>query len=161
MRVLVVSCHPCEESFVAHVRAEALDALAPGNEVRHLDLYDEVDPDAAPADLAWAETLVLIYPTWWSSMPAPLVDWVDRCLSARERYPNLAKVVAVTTHGSSWPVNAIEGEVGRKVVMRGLRRHAHPRCKARWLPAYNIDRSTPEQRRKYVDKVRRKLARLR
>ena len=40
MRVLVVYCHPCEESFTASVRNAALESLAAaGHETRLIDLY--------------------------------------------------------------------------------------------------------------------------
>ena len=172
----MVSCHPLEESYTAHLRDEALAALPASHEVRHRDLYAELvtvnersipDERGAPehlaheSDLAWAEGLVLIYPTWWSSMPAPLVQWLDDCLSARENYPYLRHITVVTTHGSSWLVNLVEGEVGRRVVLRGLRGHAAPRCSKQWIAMYNIDRSTPRQRQQFVARVRRKLAAIR
>lgn len=158
MKVLVVSCHPCEESFNTHVRERALAVLGATHDVRHVDLYD--DPGSA-AELAAAEVLVVVYPTWWSSVPAPLVDWLDRCFTAHDRYRRLKMVVAVTSHGSNWWVNLVEGEVGRRILLRGLRRRGHPTCRARWISMYNIDRSTPEDRAKFVAKVERKLGRLR
>ena len=42
------------------------------------------EPGVAPElqryadDLAWAEALVLVYPTWWSGQPAMLKGWIDR-----------------------------------------------------------------------------------
>lgn len=156
-----MSCQPCPESFTAHVRERAVAALAEANEVRHLDLYDEPEPHRAPDDLAWADALVLVYPTWWSSQPAPLLDWIDRCLAARPRYPNLRRIVVVTSHGSTRLVNLVEGEVGRRVVTRGVRSRAHPRCRKDWIALYGIDRSTEEDRRRFVARVEKRLARLR
>jgi putative NADPH-quinone reductase len=160
MNVLVVSCHPLEESFSAYVRARALRVLSASHDVRHLDLYAEEEGLERAGQLAWADALVLMYPTWWSSLPAPLLDWIDNCWSARHRYPNLRKIVAVTTHGSSWPINFVEGEVGRRVVMRGLGHRAHRRCRRRWISLYNLDRSTEARRRQFVEKVERQLAGL-
>jgi NAD(P)H dehydrogenase (quinone) len=100
MRVLVVYCHPCSESFTAAVRDVALDALkAAGHEVRLLDLHAlNFDPvmgaderriyndaglnEAAMGDqielIKWTEKLVFIYPTWWFGLPAMLKGWLDR-----------------------------------------------------------------------------------
>ena len=46
MRVLVVHCHPCEESFGAALRDGVLEGLqAGGHDARLLDLYaDRFDP---------------------------------------------------------------------------------------------------------------------
>ncbi|WP_177335159.1 NAD(P)H-dependent oxidoreductase, partial [Klebsiella variicola] len=42
MKVLVVYCHPCGESFVSAVRAAVLAGLAAGgHETRLIDLYEE------------------------------------------------------------------------------------------------------------------------
>lgn len=100
MRVLLVHCHPCHESFVAAIRDAALEALAAGgHEVRLLDLYEMgFDPvlsaegrrayhtpglnerDVAPhlAALRWCEALIFVYPTWWYGQPAMLKGWLDR-----------------------------------------------------------------------------------
>ncbi len=156
MKVLVVSCHPLDDSYTAHLWDRAVAVLSAVHDVLHHDLYRGGDD----LNLDWAEALVLVYPTWWSSLPAPLVDWVDRKWSQRHRYPELRHITVVTAHGSSKWVNLIEGEVGRRIVVRGLRRRAHPRCTARWISLYNIDRSTPEQRKRFVERVERKLARL-
>ena len=31
---------------------------------------------------AWADALVLVYPTWWSGQPAMLKGWFDRVLAS-------------------------------------------------------------------------------
>lgn len=100
MRVLVVYCHPCPESFCAAIRDAALEALAAaGHEARLLDLYAEgFDPvlsaagrrayhvpgenEAGVAEhlahLRWCEALLFVYPTWWYGLPAMLKGWLDR-----------------------------------------------------------------------------------
>ena len=156
MRVLVVSCQPCEESYVAHLAERSVAALSARHDVRHSNLYGHFED----TDIAWAEAVVLVYPTWWASQPAPLVAWLDRALAAQPRYPDLRLVVAVTSHGSTKWVNVVEGEVGRRIVRRGLPRVAHPDCRTRWIGFYNIDRSTQKQRERFVKRVERKLARI-
>ena len=100
MRMLVVYCHPCPESFTAAVRDRAVAALgAAGHDVRLLDLHamdfepvmgaeerrgyhtlgDNEAPIAAHLDaLRWCEGLLFIYPTWWYGLPAMLKGWLDR-----------------------------------------------------------------------------------
>jgi NAD(P)H dehydrogenase (quinone) len=100
VKVLVVYCHPCPDSFSAALRDTVLAALEKsGHETRLTDLYatgfDPVMSDAerrgyhtpveneAPvadhlADLRWCEGLVFVYPTWWYAQPAMLKGWLDR-----------------------------------------------------------------------------------
>lgn len=100
MRVLVVYCHPCPESFTAAVRDTALAALREaGHEVRLADLYaagfnpvmsaqerclyhergtNEIPVAEQIAELRWCEALVFVYPTWWYGQPAMLKGWLER-----------------------------------------------------------------------------------
>ncbi len=100
MRVLLVYCHPCEESFNRAIRDRALATLAErDHEIELVDLYAEgFDPVMSgeerrgyhtPGDnevpvahhialLRWAEVLVFVYPTWWFGLPAMLKGWLDR-----------------------------------------------------------------------------------
>ncbi|MBS3651288.1 NAD(P)H-dependent oxidoreductase [Pseudaminobacter sp. 19-2017] len=100
MRVLVVYCHPVEESFCAALREAAVGTLeGRGDEVRLIDLYAEkFDPvmgreerlayhEGPPKDpalaahidaLNWAAAIIFIYPTWWYGLPAMLKGWLDR-----------------------------------------------------------------------------------
>lgn len=100
MRILIVYAHPCEESFAAAVRDQALTALqAAGHETRLIDLYaigfdpvlsadgrrayhvageNERDVASHLDALRWCEGLIFIYPTWWYGQPAILKGWLDR-----------------------------------------------------------------------------------
>jgi putative NADPH-quinone reductase len=106
MKVLVISAHPSDASFVGSLRQAVLEELQSMNhDIRHHDLYEENFnpvfsayervhhvgdiqeklnhlPDLKPhvADIQWAEALVLVYPTWWSGQPAILKGWIDRVL---------------------------------------------------------------------------------
>lgn len=100
MRVLLIYCHPCPESFNAAIRDTALTSLRDsGHDVHLTDLYAEgfdpvmsaderrgyhtpVENERPVADhlerLRWAEALVIVYPTWWYGPPAMLKGWLDR-----------------------------------------------------------------------------------
>lgn len=103
MRVLVVHCHPLEESLIAAARDRVLRGLAQAHhEIRLIDLYVEdfdpvftaqerlghLDPPYTKdthvqrhaEDLAWCDAVVFVYPTWWSGQPAMLTGWFDRAL---------------------------------------------------------------------------------
>ncbi len=100
MRVLMVYCHPREDSLAAALRDATKAGLeAAGHQVELRDLYAEgfrpeltaeergayhavTDNYAGIADhvdsLRAAEALVLVHPTWWYGMPAMLKGWFDR-----------------------------------------------------------------------------------
>jgi len=100
MRVLVVYCHPCAESFNAAIRDNVVSTLeTAGHEIRLIDLYGqgfepamsaeerrgyhEPESNAAPvaehvAAINWCEMIVFVYPTWWFGLPAMLKGWFDR-----------------------------------------------------------------------------------
>ncbi|MGI9646170.1 MAG: NAD(P)H-dependent oxidoreductase [Ilumatobacteraceae bacterium] len=193
-RALVVYCHPSAGSFVEAVRNSALAGLdRAGAEVRVEDLYADgfdpafseeewrrhLEPGADPAvtpyahDLAWADTLVLVYPTWWSGQPAMLKGWIDRVWVSgvawdlpeganklRPRLDNIRRIVAVTTHGSSKLVNSLEGEGGKRTVTRSLRSMCHRRARTSWLALYGVDSSTPDERAAFLTRVEDRLAAL-
>jgi putative NADPH-quinone reductase len=100
MRILLVHCHPCPESYVAALRDAAVAALTQaGHEVDMLDLHSEgfdpvmgaderrgyhtpVSNETPVADhlarLRACEGLIFVYPTWWYGPPAMLKGWLDR-----------------------------------------------------------------------------------
>lgn len=194
-RVWVVSCHPLPDSFTAEVRVRVLTGLAlAGHEVRHTDLYaDDFDPAmpavererhlAAPETkpavaayvehLRWCDTLVFVYPTWWTGQPAMLKGFIDRTFihgvawdlppgadRLRPRLHHIRRLAVVTTHGSSKWVNALEGEAGKRIVTRALRVLCHPLTRTSWIALYGIDRSSADDRRRFLDRVEARMARL-
>ncbi|MGL5003077.1 MAG: NAD(P)H-dependent oxidoreductase, partial [Casimicrobium sp.] len=83
------------------------------------------------AQLQDAETLVLVFPTWWFGMPAILKGWFDRVWAPgvaydhasdlgaiKPRLDNLRHTLAVTTLGSPWWVDYF---VLRRPVRRQLK----------------------------------------
>ena len=103
LRVLVVAGHPdTKKSFNAAIRAKVEQALKdPGHHVRVINVSDGTfDPILSQAEhreiysnsgksadlkehisaVSWADAVVYVYPTWWSSVPAGLKGWIDRVL---------------------------------------------------------------------------------
>ncbi len=185
MSTLVVYCHPVPESFVAAMAARVVDSLsAAGAEPRLLDLYtDGFSPTGADASLVAAHQealgaangLVLVYPTWWSGLPAMLAGWFeqvvaggssprasspDRTAATRDLLANLDYLAVVTSHGSPKIVNATQGEAGLHFLRRSVRPLCPRRCRIHWIAFYSSDRSTVEQRQAYLDRVERRLRRL-
>lgn len=193
-RVLVVHCHPNPSSLVAAARDRALAGLAAaGHEVRVTDLYGEgfepamsceerrthkipgVSPDLQrhADDLAWAQALVLVYPTWWSGQPAMLKGWFDRLWVAgiawelpeganvlRPLLTGISRIVVVTTHGSSKLINALEGESGKRTVTRALRAMCAKRTRTTWCAMYGLDTADAADRERFLARVERVLAKL-
>jgi putative NADPH-quinone reductase len=199
VKVLVVLAHPSQESFVSFLCSEVIAELSSGgHEIRHHDLWAEnFNPLFTPyerlnhvgdvaeklqhlpelrqhiEDLQWCDTLVLVYPTWWSGQPAMLKGWFDRVLmngvawvlpegAARIRplLTNVRRLVVVTTHGSSKLVNALEGESGKRTVFRSVRLMLHRRVRCEWIAMYGVDNATLKQREKFSSHVRRRVRRL-
>ena len=185
MSTLVVFCHPVPDSFGAALAAQVVKTLTEvGAEPHLLDLYaEEFSPTAAGAEtvathrksLSAASGLVLVFPTWWSGLPAMLAGWLEQVVAgnstprpgrpettaaSRELLANLRYVAAVTTHGSSKFVNAVQGEAG----LHFLRRSLHPLCPANcrlvWLAFYDSDRSSMADRRAFLARVERRLRSL-
>jgi NAD(P)H dehydrogenase (quinone) len=194
MRVLVVYCHPNPESLVAAARDRTLAGLqAAGHEIRLTDLYaDGFEPamsagerltHAEPGvtadlqsyadDLAWAQALVLVYPTWWSGQPAMLKGWIDRIWVAgvawelpeggnvlRPLLHDLRRLVVVTTHGSSKLINSLQGEPGKRTATRSIRAMCSKRTRTTWCALYGVDSSDGPKRDAFLDRVETTLTGL-
>jgi putative NADPH-quinone reductase len=95
-KILIILGNPKTKSFCrALAESYAKGAQNAGAELRWLDLrelkfdpilwegYDQpqaLEPDLQKAqeDILWAEHLVILFPLWWSSMPAILKGFIDR-----------------------------------------------------------------------------------
>jgi putative NADPH-quinone reductase len=123
-------------------------------------------------DLRWCEAIVFIYPTWWSGLPAMLKGWIDRTWmnevawvlpaganTIRPQLTNIKRLVAVTTHGSSKFVNALQGEPGKRIISRSIRLMCNRWCRARWITLYGIDNSTLADREKHLATIGQRVAR--
>jgi putative NADPH-quinone reductase len=156
----VVFCHPRTDSYGAHLRDRVVAGLPTA---RLIDLYagEELPgPPSGREHLIWAEAVVFVYPTWWSAMPAPLIGWVESMLEERGAFAHIRRMAVVTTHGSGRLVNTLEGGVGRRMVLGGLRRMAAPDCRARFIALYGIDRISDARRRRFADGVAARVQRV-
>ena len=133
-------------------------------------------PDIAPYadDLRWCDTLILVYPTWYSAQPAMLKGWMDRVWVRGVAYElpeggnrirpllhNIRRIVVVTTHGSAKWVNAVQGEGGKRVAFRSLRVLCSRRCRTTWLALYGADTAGADRRVAFLDRVERTVRGLR
>ncbi len=188
MRALVLYCHPNPASFTAAVRDRVLERLAAaGAEVRLRDLcaedfdprlsvgelavYEDCDAncrgiEAEVADLAWCDTLIFVYPTWWSGLPATLKGWLDRVLvpgvafhmpdangDIRPALTHVTRLGVFTTCGASRWLTWWVGAPGRRTLLRGLRLLCAPRCRTAFAAHYLMDSSTPQSRAAHLDRV--------
>lgn len=189
MRALLIYCHPNPESFSASVRDTIVDTLrGAGSEIRVLDLYGMAfDPVLSPGELsgyyempgnqipvaehcdalAWCDTLFLVYPTWWSGLPAMLKGWLDRVMlpgvafhppgagqtAIRPGLINIERIGVFTTCGSSRWLNVLSGQPGRRTIMRGLRALCAKKCRAFFCALYLAESITDQARRAHLARV--------
>lgn len=193
-RALVIHCHPLAEGFIPTAFDRVIAGLARGGaETRVHDLYAEgFDPELSADehrshvtpgvarelqqhadDLRWCDTLILVYPTWWSGQPAMLKGWIDRVWASGvawelpeganrldPRLGNVRRIVAVTSHGSSKLVNALQGEGGKRTMTRSLRAMCHPRARTTWLALYGIDTCDDTKRAAFLDRIETRITAL-
>jgi putative NADPH-quinone reductase len=193
MRALVVYCHPDAASFNAAIRDLVLERLTQaGADLRQHDLYAEgFDPVLSQAewrgyletpanrmavaaradDIAWCDTLIFVYPTWWYGPPALLKGWLDRVLlpdvaflmpdaAHRTIRPGLTHVTRLgvfTTCGASRWLTFLVGAPGKRTLLRGVRMLCARRVRTAFAAHYLMDSSTPESRAAHLARVGRAL----
>lgn len=150
----MLSCHPCAESFTSHVAGRVVAALSNRHQVRYHDLYGGNGTEL----LEGTQAVVWVYPTWWSGPPARMLEFIHAHFGGS--HPLVEKMAVVTSHGSSWWVNGVEGGVGKRLMTMALPTLCAPGCRTRWIAMYDIDRSTDVQRARFVARVERELSRF-
>ena len=140
LNCLVVIAHPLEDSLCHYLAGEVINHLtAKGYVITVKDLYKEnFNPVLSATERAGyyseqfdarqleediiqlqeAESLVLLFPTWWFSFPAILKGWFDRVWAPGYAYNHapdlgtilpcltgLKEVKVITTLGASWWVD--------------------------------------------------------
>lgn len=123
--------------------------------------------------VAEADALVFVYPTWWSSVPAVLKSWFERTLvpgvafdldprtqRVKPALTNVRHLVGITTYGSPWWYVKAVNDAGRRTILRTLRLATGRGTRCSWLALYSLDGRTDEHRRRFVERVRSKMAEL-
>ena len=193
MKVLVVLAHPNPDSFSHAIVDKASATLAEcGHSVSVIDLYAlgyspamtraelAAYPTSTPAIdpmvvehtrlLQECMTIVFVYPTWWSSMPAILKGWIDRTmlpgvafsvhpetLKLQPGLTNVRRLIGISTFGGPRLASLVARDNGSKIVTRSLRAICHRRCRTTWLRMFNIDASTTAERQKFLQRVERTM----
>lgn len=195
MRALILYCHPSDTSFAAAVRDRVVDRLTTkGAELRLIDLYGEGfnpvlsaeewasqgnvpqnrAPVAAHAEaLAWCDTLIFVFPTWWNGLPAMLKGWLDRVMLPGVAYhlpgdggrirPGLRQVRAMgifTTGGANRWISWLMGQPGRRTLQRAIGPLCAPFHRRAFVVHYGMDTSSPASRAAHLDRVARAVDRL-
>ncbi|MCV6592819.1 MAG: NAD(P)H-dependent oxidoreductase [Silicimonas sp.] len=125
-------------------------------------------------DVRWCDTIIFVYPTWWYGLPAVLKGWLDRVMlpdvaffmpdSENETIGpglrHISRLGVFTTCGASWWLTQLVGAPGKRTLMRGLGFICKRRVKTTFAAHYLMDSSTPESRKKHLDKVARKMDRF-
>jgi NAD(P)H dehydrogenase (quinone) len=118
--------------------------------------------------------IIFCFPQWWFSMPALLKGYFDRVWApgiafthdpARGRTKPLLNNVklfgVVTSYGSPWwLVRFYAGDPCRKVLLRALKPMCGPGTRAFYLAHYDMDRSTPTSRARFLARVQKRVARI-
>jgi NAD(P)H dehydrogenase (quinone) len=148
------------------------------SEAERRSYYDAPYDDAAVARytalLRQVEGLIFCFPHWWFAMPAMMKGYVDRVWgpgiafapdAARGRIKPLLTNIkifgVVTSYGSPWWVTRlVAGDPGRKVLMRALKPMCGPLVRSFYLAKYDMDRASRAARAAFIERVRRRVARI-
>ena len=114
-----------------------------------------------------AEALVLVFPVWNYGFPAVLKGFVDKVFlpgvsfslgsdgSYTPTLRHVKKLAAVCTYGGDRLRTILMGDPPRRVVKRSLRGLIGQRATCDYLAHYDMNRTTPERRRRFLEDVRR------
>jgi putative NADPH-quinone reductase len=195
MRALVVVAHPDRDSFTHAAASAAVAALeGAGHSVTTLDLYADGFAGAMTTEerrayhgdrplrdpmterhaelVRQAQVLVFVYPTWWTSMPAILVAWLERVMvpgvafvfdeqhRVQPHLQHVVRIVGISTYRSPWWSVKLVHDNGRRSLLRALGLNAGLTTRRTWLALYRIDDSTADQRIAFLQRVDRKLRSL-
>jgi putative NADPH-quinone reductase len=197
MHAAVILAHPNPDSFAHELARRAVQGLeSAGHEATLVDLtaigfraamspderasYHGDEPILDPVVREHAklitsvDTVVFVYPTWWSGLPAVLKGWLDRVLvpgvgfrfddtsgKVRPGLTNIGRIVGISTYGSPrWYVKLVNDN-GRRSLVRTLRLSCGLRTRTSWLGLYAIDTATDRERAEFASRVERRMAGLR
>ena len=172
-RCLILTAHPLPRSLTTRLAATVeAEARAKGWQVTRRDLYDGFDPVLSPEEragqygtpvpslpvekreLAEAQVLVLVFPTWWFGFPAILKGWFDRVWVPGLAYDHspgfgpmiprlhgLREVLAVTTMGAPRWIDwlALRQPV-RRILRLAILKPCAPMARLTWRALYTAER---------------------
>ena len=190
MNCLLVLAHPLENSLCRHLSDKTIEHLtSKGYEVIVKDLYqDEFNPVLSKSErqsyyktsfdgsrieseinqLRNAETLVLVFPTWWFGFPAILKGWFDRVWAPGYAYnhasdlgaitpglENLREVKVITTLGSPWWVDTLVlWKPVNRILRIALLGTCAKGCKFKMLSFYKSESATNSKVDAFIRKIR-------
>ncbi|UYN99236.1 MAG: NAD(P)H-dependent oxidoreductase [Devosia sp.] len=193
MTVHLVLAHPLADSLNAHLARGIETGLTKrGVAVDRLDLYagnfqpalttnerahhyDQPQPAgdvlALQQRLAAAEHLILVFPTWWFSLPAILKGWFDRVWSPGfafdqgtpivPRLTHLKSVLVVTTLGSpAWIDLLVMRRPLRRVLKTALIGACAPQARFTMLSLYGAEELPPERLERFEARIAAALQHL-
>lgn len=155
--------------------AEEFDPVLSAQERRD---YHDIGPNLANIgpyveQLRAAEGLLLVFPTWSFGFPAILNGWLQRVwvpgvgFGLREGggpiipgILGIRRTAVITTTGSPWWYVRAVGNPAKKVIKRGHRVMFAKGCRVKWLDLNNMNKDSPNKRRKFLAKVDRTLPRF-
>jgi NAD(P)H dehydrogenase (quinone) len=135
--------------------------------------YDDAEIAELTRVLREVEGIIFCFPHWWFAMPAMMKGYFDRVwgpgiafthdLAGARIKPLLGHIRlfgVITSYGSPWWVTRlVAGDPGRKVLMRALKSMCG-NARAFYLAHYDMDRSTPESRRRFIARVEARISRI-
>lgn len=125
-----------------------VDGFRPGTDLpeRHREMLDR------------ASTLILVYPTWWTTQPALLLAWLTAVLV--NGVDSISSLVCVTTHGGTRVANLIAGRSGYHTAARVVRAGCAARATFHWVALYGVDKSDEQGRLAFLQRTEREIGRL-
>jgi NAD(P)H dehydrogenase (quinone) len=196
VKVLMLVAHPCADSFT-HACADAAQTglTRGGHAVDRVDLYAErfrtalsreerlayetddpiLDPQVADhaERLKQADALLVVYPTWWSGLPAILKGWFERVMvpgvgfhfdpatnNVKPGLSHLRRIMGISIYGSPRLHAYFVNDNGRRILTRALRMSCGWRTRPKWLAMYSMDTSTDAERSAFLTKIETTMAAL-
>jgi NAD(P)H dehydrogenase (quinone) len=154
----VDDCDLYAENFTAAMtRQERLDYQEVGPNRTHVEPYVQ--------RLLAAEGLVIVHPVWNFGYPAILKGFLDRVFlpgvsfklvnrKARPSLYNIRKCAFVCTYGGTRFRAWLMGDPPRKMAKRHMRITVKPGAPLGYHAHYDMNRSTPESRERFMARVR-------
>ena len=147
--------------------AENFNPVLVFNEQKHRrDLQYAPEMQSYRDAIRWAEHLVFVFPIWWSGMPAILKGFIDRVFAkgfAYEYKGGGATMNGLLKNKTAWIVHTQDAPTIVRFVPflvhdygLVLKKQVLLACgfkKVRRFPVFSVSKSSPEKRRKWLQKL--------